>query len=102
MTSYIEDLEELEVIDSAPSLDEQLSLHLLFEAFCKVVESLPPQCQKVFVMGKVFGFSHLEISRRLDISISTVEKHQAKGLRQCQKYLRGVEDGHYHKKAENK
>jgi len=39
-------------------------------------------------MRKVHGLSHKEISERLNISVSTVEKHVASGLLRCSVYLR--------------
>ena len=53
-------------------------------AVLKVVATLPPQCQRVVIMKKIFGFSHQEIGRRLEISVRTVEKHLAKALQRCQ------------------
>ena len=47
----------------------------------------PPQCQKVFVLKKVHGYSHKEIAKELEISISTVEKHAASGLKRCSEYM---------------
>jgi len=51
-----------------------------FGFLCAVVNELPEQCRKVFVLKKVYGLSQREISEKLDISESTVEKHVAKGL----------------------
>ena len=34
-------------------------------------------------MKKVYGYSHKEIAGKLDISVSTVEKHVATGLKRC-------------------
>jgi RNA polymerase sigma-70 factor (ECF subfamily) len=52
-----------------------------FAFLCEVVNELPGQCGKVFVLKKVYGLSQKEIAIQLDISESTVEKHVAKGLR---------------------
>lgn len=57
-------------------------------AFTEAVSSLPPQCQKVFVYRKVEGLKVKEIAARLDISVSAVEKHIAKGLIKCEEYLK--------------
>ena len=56
--------------------------------FCEAVASLPPQCRRAFLMRKVHGLSHKEISKQLGIAISTVEKHQAIGLKRCSEYMR--------------
>lgn len=58
-----------------------------FAFFCEAVRLLPAQCRKVFVLKKVYGYSQREISKKLNISESTVEKHVAKGMRQCANFL---------------
>lgn len=54
-----------------------------FLRFCQAVRCLPLQCRRVFVMRKVYGFSQKEISEKLEIAESTVEKHIAQGLKRC-------------------
>ncbi len=51
-----------------------------FGFLCSAINSLPTKCRKVFILKKVYGLSQREISKRLGISESTVEKHVAKGL----------------------
>lgn len=55
--------------------------------FAEAVNTLPSQCQRVFVMKKVFGYQHKEIAAKLKISVSTVEKHVAAGLSRCVEQL---------------
>jgi RNA polymerase sigma-70 factor (ECF subfamily) len=45
------------------------------------VESLPPQCQRVFVLHKLEGLSYTEVAAKLGISKSGVEKHMMSALR---------------------
>lgn len=81
---YMGDLAELEVIDSRPSLDEALEIQARLASLSRMADALPPQCRRVLIMRKVFGFSHKEIARRLNISTRTVEKHLTKALQRCQ------------------
>lgn len=74
----------LDVIDEGPSVERQLEIRRSFDALNAVIAALPPQCRRVLVMRKVFGLSHKEIARRMDISVRTVEKHLAKALERCQ------------------
>ena len=50
-----------------------------FEKMLKIVndsiKKLPKRCQEVFVLSKKQGYTNLEISEVLDISIKTVEAH---------------------------
>ena len=47
----------------------------------ELVESLPPQCRKIFLMSRFEGKKHQEIANELGISIKTVEAHITKGLK---------------------
>ncbi len=64
-------------------IDDAVYAKMYFEALANVVGDLPPQCRRVFVLRKVFGFSHKEISSSMGISISTVEKHLARAMIRC-------------------
>ncbi|MBU2978557.1 sigma-70 family RNA polymerase sigma factor [Alteromonas sp. C1M14] len=72
---------------SASSLEEQWDTTDEMELFREAIAQLPEQCQKVFVMKKVYGYSHKEISAQLGISISTIEKHVSNGLKRCNDYM---------------
>jgi RNA polymerase sigma-70 factor (ECF subfamily) len=48
-----------------------------------IINALPPKCRDVFVLRWIHGMSQRAISERLNIAVSTVEKHLAKGLRFC-------------------
>lgn len=87
ITDYMEDLGLSDVLSDDIAADERLESQRRFEIFCEAVVNLPPQCRKVFVMRKVSGLSHKEISNRLGISASTVEKHLARGLQLCASYM---------------
>jgi len=88
ITRYMGDLEELNVLDSRPSIEEDLDTRKKLAHLSGLIESLPPQCRRVLVMRKVLGFSHKEIAQRLNISTRTVEKHLTRGLQRCQESLR--------------
>jgi len=86
---YMGDLHDLNVIDDRPPADQELEIHRRLEALGAIIAALSPQCRRVLVMRKIFGFSHREIARRLDISARTVEKHLARALERCQELSRG-------------
>ncbi len=76
-----------------PGIDEVVDSRKRMEVFSKALTELPPQCRKVFVLKYIYGASHKEISAKLDIAISTVEKHVALGLRKCRKYMLSTQNG---------
>lgn len=68
--------------DEAP-VDRAFEAREYFNTLADVVSDLPPQCRRVFVLRKVFGYSHKEISAAMGISISTVEKYLARAMMRC-------------------
>jgi RNA polymerase sigma factor (sigma-70 family) len=94
LMDYVGDFSELEVIDDKPSLIEDLMQQERLENISAAIATLPPQCRRVMVMRKVFGFSHKEIAARLDISVKTVENHLNRGLQRCQETLAAKSPNH--------
>jgi len=87
LIDFIEDFSEQEYSSNEPTIDQQLDSRNRMLVFWEAVASLPPQCQKVFVLKKVHGYSHKEIARTLEISVSTVEKHVASGLKRSSEFM---------------
>lgn len=85
---FIEDFGDENVLSDEPLVDDQVDSRQRMTLFLEAVATLPEQCQQVFVLKKVYGYSHQEISKRLGISISTTEKHVAAGLKRCSEFLR--------------
>ncbi len=86
-TGSLDNFDEEQFADDAPQPEAVVEGEQRFIAFCEAVGNLPQQCRRVFVLKKVYGMSHDEISLRTGIAISTVEKHVAKGLLLCHEYL---------------
>jgi len=88
LTDYMGDLDTLQVSVDTISTEARAESQERFIAFCRAVRRLPLQCRRVFILRKVYGLSHKEISEQLNISVSTVEKHLASGIIKCQDYMR--------------
>lgn len=58
-----------------------------FSLFCDAVRNLPVQCRRAFVLKKVYGHSYQEIAEAMSISEKTVEKHIAKGISSCRRFM---------------
>ena len=90
LTSSIDEDSESGMSESLREVDEtfdQVASNEEFGQFCEAVRLLPPQCRRVFVLKKVYGHSQREIARELNLSESTVEKHIAKGMKLCFRYM---------------
>jgi RNA polymerase sigma-70 factor (ECF subfamily) len=87
VVDYIEDLLGADDQLGSASLEEEVMAQESFEMFCRAVAELPEQCRKVLVLRKVYGYSQQDVADSLGISISTVEKHLAKGALRCHLYM---------------
>lgn len=89
-TDYMEDFDDPGFLKDNEQLavDEQVAQRQHLMIVSEAILTLPAQCRRVFMMRNVDGFSYKEISRRLSITESTVEKHVAKGLLKCTEVLR--------------
>lgn len=75
---------------------EQVASNEEFALFCEAVRHLPVKCRRVFVLKKVYGYSQIEIAKKLNISIGTVEKHISQGIKRCTYFMQqhsSTEDG---------
>jgi RNA polymerase sigma factor (sigma-70 family) len=59
----------------------------------RAIETLPPQCRRVFVLRRVHERSIGEIAEEMELSISTVEKHLAKALLLVSRAIAEIEAG---------
>lgn len=84
--SYLDEIGTTESYGPTPT-ERNVAERERIAVFCKAAASLPVQCRRAFLMRKVYGYSHSEIARELNISVSTVEKHLSNGLRRCNAYM---------------
>lgn len=86
-TDYLEDSDLSSVLVSEWTLEDEILAHERLGFHCAAVSALPPRRRKVYLLRKVYGMSHKEISANLGITTSTVEAHLVKGYRECQAYV---------------
>jgi RNA polymerase sigma factor (sigma-70 family) len=87
----VEQLEDLGLADVLPtegSVEDEVVARQTLALHCEAVAGLPPQCRKVYLLRKVYGMSHKDIAKRMNLAVSTVEKHLIKGMRECDQYVR--------------
>jgi RNA polymerase sigma-70 factor (family 1) len=59
---------------------DQVLLHDLEKSVNQILETLPPQQQKIFKMSRFEGLSHEKIAKELDLSVRTVENQIYRAL----------------------
>ncbi len=62
----------------------------LIKQINSIVNNLPEKCQKVYRLSREEQLSHKEISKRLNISIKTVQNHITKALQILRTHLQNV------------
>lgn len=87
LVDFVEDIAPYDYADDGLTLEDHMDARQRMLLFGRAVATLPGQCQKVFLMKKVYGYSHKEIAKQLDISVSTVEKHVSAGLKRCSDFM---------------
>lgn len=65
----------------APDPDASIDAKRALKRVLAAVDSLPPQCRRVFLMHKIEGLTYPEVAQRLGISKSAVEKHMIAALK---------------------
>ncbi|MDR7131312.1 RNA polymerase sigma-70 factor (ECF subfamily) [Algoriphagus sp. 4150] len=73
---------------NSPSTEEQILFNDLKSNIKKVVREFPSQRKKVYQLRFNKGLSYTEISQTLEISVSTVEKHLMRALKDIRVSLR--------------
>ena len=77
---HLADLEAMEIADSAPDQFAILSGNIELARLIDLMDRLPPQARAVVKMRRIEGLLPRDIAARMNLSVSTVEKHLAKGL----------------------
>ena len=67
--------------------EQSLLLKELEEEIMSYINTLPPQCRKVFMLSRSYGLKNREIAEQLDISIKAVEKQISKALYGLKEHL---------------
>lgn len=69
--------------DSAP-VDEQLHHEKMLAIFWEAMSTLPRNHQRAILMRRIYGLSHKQVAKKMGVSISSVEKYFAQGIRRCE------------------
>ncbi|WP_162806585.1 RNA polymerase sigma factor [Sphingosinicella terrae] len=87
------DLEVLNIVDDEVNAHRRLSGQEEIARLHRLIEELPPKCRQAFKLKKFEELSQREISARMGVAESTVEKHLAKALRLISQKMKSAEQG---------
>lgn len=73
--------------DEQVSLDQRLYQQRRLEKFRHALGALPEKHRRAILLRKFYGLSHKEIASKMAISVSSVEKYIAAGLKACKQAL---------------
>lgn len=71
-------LDEQALVEKSPLQDQVFEGKERLAQFQARLEELPERPKQVFILHRVYGYSHKEVAEKLGISVSTVEKHMIK------------------------
>ena len=87
MDFYIDECSsELDVL-TPNELESEIEATQSVDLYCKAVANLPEKCQRVYILRKVHGMSNKDIATKLNISLSSVEKHLQNGVISCRNFM---------------
>lgn len=78
-SEYVAHVMRANNIDASSPL-QSLQTKELKEKINHLASQMPDKCKEVFLLSKFENLSHLEISERMGISVSTVKKHITKAM----------------------
>ncbi|MFO1447245.1 MAG: RNA polymerase sigma factor [Opitutaceae bacterium] len=71
----------------AADVVETVSKQQELELLTKAIQSLPERCRQIFTLRTAYGLSQKQIADQLGVSLSTIEKQMAHGIRLCAEYF---------------
>lgn len=71
------------------AIDRTVHYQKKFEQLNSALRHLPETHRRAILLRKYYGLSHKEIARKMSVSVSSVEKYIAGGIKQCTRTLNG-------------
>lgn len=69
------------------SADRKLHHRQKLEVLNEALHLLPEKKRRAILLRKFYGLSHNEIAKKMDVSVSSVEKYIAGGIQQCKRIM---------------
>ncbi len=75
------------VLADETDIVETISRQQELELLTKAIQSLPDRARQVFTLRTAYGLTQKQVAEKLGVSLSTVEKQMAQGIRLCAEYF---------------
>lgn len=69
--------------DEAPSAERQVAGRQQLELLARRLHAMPRKRREVFVLVRIYGFSHAEAAAHMDVSEAAIEKHVVRAVCDC-------------------
>ncbi len=73
-------LEDLPLADDEPAAEEVIDLQQRLQRMEQALGAVPPRAREMYWMNRVEGYSYTQIARKLNVSVSAVEKQMTRAL----------------------
>ena len=73
---------------SAPT-DDEIYYRQMLVVFYEALQTLPKNHRRAVLLRRLYGLSHKDIAKKMGVSLSSVEKYFAQGIRRCQDIMQG-------------
>jgi RNA polymerase sigma factor (sigma-70 family) len=91
----LEEMAELELVADTISAERMLQARDQLRRLEAIVETLPPQCRRAFILRRVHDRPVKEIAEEMGLSVFTVDKHIAKATLKVMQALGQFEDARF-------
>jgi len=72
-----------DILDESVDVPQAVARAQELELLTRAIQSLPGRCREVFTLRTAYGLTQRQIADKLGVSLSTVEKQFAQGIRLC-------------------
>jgi RNA polymerase sigma factor (sigma-70 family) len=84
---HLYQLQQMKPVMEPGAAEDNMDVKMLEQQIHAVIEQLPHKCREVFLLSRINNLSHQAIAEKLNISVSTVEKHIVKALKIVRKHV---------------
>ena len=84
----LSEIDEASIDSRSVPADRDLHYRRMHDAFWEALSTLPQPHQRAILLRRVYGFSQKEVAGKMGVSVSSVEKYIAHGIKTCRRAMR--------------